>query len=1455
MKSRKARRRLLIQSLENRTLLTTFSCGDALLGGTVGRELADVIQVYGPAENEVHGLGGNDRIYVRDGRGLVCAGDGDDLVVGGPQGSDVLFGGNGNDRLVGLSGDDRLSGGPGNDRLEGNSGDDILDGGDGNDDIYSGYGNDVLIGGAGDDQLYHHLGTVEVDGGPGIDTVHLLYAEDRYVLTFDAGSWTLLDGKTSKRIGTLKAVEFVQFKDSKTELQEELVGTDGDDVLSSELPGRNLVRGLGGNDTITVTTGFGEVYGGDGNDRLSFAGSNDFAYGGAGDDKIIGYKGDDELHGDAGDDSIDGGPGDDRLFGGPGNDKLIGDFGNDLLHGGEGDDVMIPRIGHNQIDGGAGNDRVAFSQNFAEMTLSIDGVITTVSQISSADYVNVIQNVEWLQFADGSYEVATGEFTDGTKPTSTAGGATTNANIETRTGNDVVASLADISSVPNAIVAAKLKPVSDQESSAQYITIGQVFRIGDLFQEDQLTALINGKEHPVQIDAKATHPDQSIRHAVLTIPTPVGVSGEGVDAILVRNIDATAIDRLEVGNLLDTDFDLNVELEFDQGDGQWLVFDAGYDLSDSDRRERHVFTRYNTRLPLEVRFPQTELSNFPLHLEAIFRVDRNTVRSETIIATVSVSDGKAFLHLADLVADAQGADQIEQVKLTGLPIGADIPNGINLGGGTKSTEYHVNVQDLVADQIQSGDIKYWLSGPYVSELRVETEIIKGLKARFDVRYYADKTTRVAVTVLNEHPTFELGNRNMTYDFKLTQNGEVLLDHSSIHHQRNSNWSEVVWIGEQPDLHWVHDPRYLIATGAVPAYDMSLPVQIGTAAYQGLVDGTLPFGPLGRGTVDNAMPGTGERPDIGVLPDWAVRYVLTQDYRDLAVMLGNGRVSGGVPWHFVGDDGEYLSIDDHPLLWLDHRGVSRYYGDDAMVSDAFDYGSDTLPDLAHQPSLSYLPYLMTGERYFADELTAQANWSMASVWTPGRLKSSTNDLVYHQQVRGFGWTMRTLGDAAFALPDDHINKELFGDIITNNIDWVRTTFIDREGGDQNQPSGMLEGLLGTPWNEQGSRDRYGNTSLWMDDYVAAAFGSLANRGFDGAADVLQWQANAIAGRYISEDIGFDPQNGGIYHMPRTEAFDAEAARGPRSDEEGRTFLTWSEVQDAIDDRGTGLSEFSVSPRAYGFKSMIGIGAMMQHADNHDAFEAFGFLSSESYEGRHGAEFSEFPRTSILPVLSDGTPLSRDSMTMGTEAGETLDGNDSSQLLHGRGGDDVINGNLGVDLLYGGDGADEIYGGDGDDYLFGNRGDDRLFGGEGDDVLRGGLGSDLLSGGAGNDILYYQADDRVLGGTGADVLALQSWRSAEIDLRDGKIEGIETIDLRNQPNFDVEVVDALALDISSIGQVSDSSELLVFTDPSDNIVIHAEAINAQETNQNGQRTRVYRAGDSILTIVGDATVSFH
>ncbi|MDB9527001.1 DUF4347 domain-containing protein [Oscillatoria sp. CS-180] len=128
-----------------------------------------------------------------------------------------------------------------------------------------------------------------------------------------------------------------------------------------------------------------------------------------------------------------------------------------------------------------------------------------------------------------------------------------------------------------------------------------------------------------------------------------------------------------------------------------------------------------------------------------------------------------------------------------------------------------------------------------------------------------------------------------------------------------------------------------------------------------------------------------------------------------------------------------------------------------------------------------------------------------------------------------------------------------------------------------------------------------------------------------------------------------------------------------------------------------------------------------------------------------------------------------VTEGSDAAETLVGENTADVIYALDGDDTVAGGLGDDVLFGeagddvlrGDrnsrspqvgepgGNDTIYGGDGNDRIGGKSGDDSLYGDAGDDVIWGDDGDDLLWGGDGDDTLTGDDDS---GGSGSDTFVL-------------------------------------------------------------------------------------------------------
>ncbi len=181
------------------------------------------------------------------GEAPTITGTNDDDVLTGTAGSDVIVGLGGHDVIVGLGGDDVLCGGRGVDDINAGPGNDRVWGGaDGRSGPREG---DVIEGGAGDDVLSGGLDASESGGADNHEDV-VSYAHSPAGIQIDLAQPNVT-GQGNDTIDGFYSVIGSEYRD--------------DIAAGAET---DLVRGLGGDDTITVDSHEGEVFGGSGDDTL-----------------------------------------------------------------------------------------------------------------------------------------------------------------------------------------------------------------------------------------------------------------------------------------------------------------------------------------------------------------------------------------------------------------------------------------------------------------------------------------------------------------------------------------------------------------------------------------------------------------------------------------------------------------------------------------------------------------------------------------------------------------------------------------------------------------------------------------------------------------------------------------------------------------------------------------------------------------------------------------------------------------------------------------------------------------------------------------------------------------------------------------------------------------------------------------------------------------------------------
>jgi hypothetical protein len=424
----------------------------------------------------------------------------------------------------------------------------------------------------------------------------------------------------------------------------------------------------------------------------------------------------------------------------------------------------------------------------------------------------------------------------------------------------------------------------------------------------------------------------------------------------------------------------------------------------------------------------------------------------------------------------------------------------------------------------------WLSGPIVHEWLVDAPLRDAagtphphLTVHYAVRWYpAAAKARVDVTVENDW-AYEPGPRNYTYDAAVAVGGKQVFAKPGLTHYHHARWRKVFWWGVAPAVRVVHDSAYLIATRALPNYDRSVSVNPSMlAALEAKWRGPH-IEPMGVGLAMPGMPTTGGRADIGLLPGWAAAYLLSMDRRAEQVTMGTADLAGSWSMHYR-DRGTGLPVSllDHPYMTMlgqpsDTRnpatGKLEAFPTCAAKSAC---ATPNIHDVAHEPSFAYLPYLVTGDYYYLEELQF---WAMYDVFysNPG-YRQHEKGLFQSDQVRAQAWGMRTLGEAAYITPDNHPLKQAFARILDANLDWYNTAYTN------NQHANRLGALV------NGHAFAYSNgtgIAPWQDDFFTSAIGHIAELGFDKARPLLAWKVRYPIARMLDREACWI--DGAIYSM--------------------------------------------------------------------------------------------------------------------------------------------------------------------------------------------------------------------------------------------------------------------------------------------------------------------------------------
>lgn len=421
----------------------------------------------------------------------------------------------------------------------------------------------------------------------------------------------------------------------------------------------------------------------------------------------------------------------------------------------------------------------------------------------------------------------------------------------------------------------------------------------------------------------------------------------------------------------------------------------------------------------------------------------------------------------------------------------------------------------------------WMNGPLAQEWRrVVAPAVAGathpfLRVLFDTRAYADGGTRLSVAV--ENVLNLIGATTTTYDVTIVVNGKTVFSRTGVAHYYLTRWRKTFAVGLTRST-VTPDVRPFNVSKAIPAFNsiVNLDPRVDTIGSN--------FDILQSGAVDQIMGSHGGRAELAPLPDWTARYLVKKDLTQRQFVMANADLSGSWPIHLrepangqlAGLGSEHLvSVDQEPNLVLAFNG-SGIKGSPMPMSE---YGSGIpgpgqsplAPSNAHVPSLAYVPYLLTGDRYYAEEMAFWANHGMLSTSGHG-----TAGLLVGNEVRGFGWVMRNMAEAAAYYPDASPVKAYLAQKVVNNLNWLNDYANSLKVA--SNPLGIV--YARTPYDRPEGPHYF---ATWENNYLAYGIDRAIKLGF-ATGNAYRDAANNLQLRFFTSDPDFPRSEAAPYAIP-------------------------------------------------------------------------------------------------------------------------------------------------------------------------------------------------------------------------------------------------------------------------------------------------------------------------------------
>jgi hypothetical protein len=506
------------------------------------------------------------------------------------------------------------------------------------------------------------------------------------------------------------------------------------------------------------------------------------------------------------------------------------------------------------------------------------------------------------------------------------------------------------------------------------------------------------------------------------------------------------------------------------------------------------------------------------------KLEDGTVVPLQIDVKAKHADNSVRHAVISAVIPALAANQIATMSITKAVLGAQAAitpvTAAQIGGSGFTAKVTLNVAGKpytasADDLLKTSTAQSWLSGRVANEWMVTAPLRDAagvahphLTARFDVRAYTGMSRAKVDVVIENDWAYAAAPTNITYDAQINVGGQTVYTQAALKHVHHTRWKKTFWWGGEPTVHVRHNSQYLIASKALPNYDQTI-VPSAASLSTMLANYNANNQPMQSGVATPYMPNTGGRPDLGLQPMWVVNYLLTQDKGAKTAMMGTADLAGSYSVHYRDQKTDRpLSINDYPYATILGREGDTWNPTANRMENFPACGADCstslTADSAHQPDLAFVPYLISGDHYYMEELQFYAMYNLMQ-HNPG-YRLGNQGLVKDDQLRGQAWSLRTLAEAAYIVPDADVLKGSLATWLSNNLDWYNATYTNRASAPENAMGAI------TDWDAM-VYDGGNALAPWQDDFFTMATGRINELGFSKAAPLLAWKSKYIVDRMV------------------------------------------------------------------------------------------------------------------------------------------------------------------------------------------------------------------------------------------------------------------------------------------------------------------------------------------------------